>query len=107
MPAAEGSLPPDPLTPGDLAPASIGEPVIAHDYGASFAAADGRRYAVRAYSQGRTDGTWIGWLVFAGVDGETIIRTPRETTQRSAEQVARWAAGLQHADLTAALRRAT
>ena len=105
--AAEGDLPPSPLTPGDLAPDTVGTPVLAHDFLEPFVAADGQTYVVRAYGQARADGTWIGWLTFVGADGQTIKRTPRETTQSNQDQLAYWASGLQQSYLDGAFRRAT
>ena len=69
--------------------------------------AAGRAYAVAVYGQARADGTWIGWLTFVGADGQTIKRTPRETTQSSQDQLAYWASGLQPSYLDGAFRRAT
>ena len=105
--AAEGDLPPGTLTPGDLAPDAIGTPALAHDFLESFVAGDGQQYVVRAYGQERADGTWIGWLTFVSADGQTIKRTPRETTQSSQDHLAYWASGLQQSYLEGAFRRAT
>jgi hypothetical protein len=103
--AAEGDLPPIALTPGDLAPDSVGAPVLVHDFLEPFVAADGQTYVVRAYGQERADGTWIGWLTFVAADGQTVKRTARETTQSSRDQLAYWASGLQQSYFEGAFNR--
>jgi hypothetical protein len=105
--AAEGDLPPDTLTPGDFAPDAVGAPVLVHDFLEPFVAKGGQPYVVRAYGQERADGTWIGWLTFVGADGQTIKRTPRETTQSSQDHLAYWASGLQQSYLEGAFQRAS
>jgi hypothetical protein len=104
--AAEGDLPPGALTPGDLAPDSVGGPVLVHDFLEPFVAVDGRTYVVRAYGQARADGTWIGWLTFVAADGQAVKRTARETTQSSRDHLAYWASGLQQSYLDGAFNRA-
>lgn len=67
--------------------------------------ADGTLYKVRVYGREREDGTWIGWLEFTDPTGR-ILRTGRETTQSSREQVTYWAEGLELTYLEGALDRA-
>jgi hypothetical protein len=67
--------------------------------------ADGTLYEVRVYGRARADGTWEGWLEFWSPIGGTL-RTERETTQSSAEQVLYWATGLEPTYLEGALARA-
>ena len=105
--ASQGDLPPSALTPGDLAPDSVGSPVLVHEFLEPFVASDGQQYVVRVYGQERSDGTWIGWLTFVGVDGQTIKRTARETTQSTQGHLAYWASGLQQSYLDGAFSRAT
>jgi hypothetical protein len=105
--ASQGDLPPSALTPGDLAPDSVGSPVLVHEFLEPFVASDGQQYVVRVYGQERSDGTWIGWLTFVGVDGQTIKRTARETTQSTQSHLAYWASGLQQSYLDGAFSRAT
>jgi hypothetical protein len=68
-------------------------------------APDGTLYEVRVYGRGRHDGTWEGWLEFSNPVAGTL-RTERETTQSSAEQVLYWATGLEPTYLEGALARA-
>lgn len=83
----------------------VGEPVVLYEFAEAFVGQDGQAYAVRAFGQGRGDGTWLGWLTFTAVDGR-VLRTPRETTQSNREQLAYWASGLQPSYLEGAFRRA-
>jgi hypothetical protein len=68
--------------------------------------AEGGAFAVRVLGQPRADGTWIGWVEFASLDGATVLRTGPETTQSSREQVAYWASGLEALYFEGAFRRA-
>ena len=69
--------------------------------------ANGRWYRPRAYGDPQPDGTWEGWLVFFPIAGGTAIAPPApETTQRTSEAVAVWAAGLRPVYLEGALGRA-
>jgi hypothetical protein len=81
------------------------EAELIHTYQARLRTADGRAYDVRVYGRSRADGTWIGWIEFTDPSGQ-ILRTPRETTQSSAEQVRYWADGLEAVYLEGALGRA-
>jgi hypothetical protein len=65
---------------------------------------DGTSYAIRVLGQARADGTWIGWLEFAGPGG--VLRTGRETTQSNREGVVYWATGLEPAYFQGAFERA-
>lgn len=51
-------------------------------------------------------GNWAGWVEFRSSDGQTVLRTDRETTQSSLEGVAYWARGLEPLYLDGALERA-
>lgn len=69
--------------------------------------ANGRWYRPRAYGDPQPDGTWEGWLVFFPIAGGTAIAPPApETTQRTSEALAVWAAGLRPVYLEGALGRA-
>jgi hypothetical protein len=78
---------------------------LIHAFLEPFRGPDGTQYAVSVFGRQRADGTWIGWLEFAESGGR-VLRTERETTQSSAEQVKYWAAGLQPTYLEGALDRA-
>jgi hypothetical protein len=84
----------------------VGEPVVLHEYTDVFRAEDEQSYLVRIYGQGRTDGTWIGWLVFVAVDGSDSRTTGQETSQSSRHHVAYWAMGLEPSYFAGAFRRA-
>jgi hypothetical protein len=104
------------LVPGDLplstsssesfAPDTVGEPVLLHEFVEPFVDDDGQSYAVRVFGRARADGTWLGWLTFVGGNGQTVRRTPRETTQSNREHLAYWATGLEPSYLEGAFRRA-
>lgn len=68
-------------------------------------AADGRGYLPRACGV-EADGRWQGWIEFVPLDGSTVLRTGRETTQRSREDLLYWASGLTAVYLEGALHRA-
>ena len=81
-------------------------PALVHTFSDPFRAEDGTTYTVRVVGQGRSDGTWIGWLEFVGDDGHIARRTARETTQSSQEHLAYWATGLQPSYFEGAFSRA-
>jgi hypothetical protein len=69
--------------------------------------ANGRWYRPRVYAEPRQDGAWEGWLVFFPVAGGRAIAPPDpETTQRTSDALAVWAAGLRPVYLEGALARA-
>jgi hypothetical protein len=86
-------------------PEAHAEPELIHTFQDALHTGDGRAYEVRVYGRARADGTCIAWLEFADPSGR-ILRTPRETTQSSLEQVKYWADGLEHVYLEGALGRA-
>jgi hypothetical protein len=51
-------------------------------------------------------GSWKGWIEFASIDGDSHVRTPRETEQPNRGDLAYWATGLTQVYLEGALRRA-
>jgi hypothetical protein len=85
---------------------TVGEPVVIHTQVEPFLAEDGVAYTVTVWGQERTDGTWIGWLVFAAPDAASRP-TPRETSQSNREHLAYWATGLQVSYLEGAFARAS
>jgi hypothetical protein len=85
----------------------VGEPVLIYEYNEPFRADDGQLYVVRAFGQSRADGTWIGWLAFVGADGQTVRRTPRETTQSNRAHLEYWATGLQPSYLEGSFARSS
>ena len=62
-------------------------------------------HRVRVYADVMANGRWSGVIEFLATDG-TAVRTPRETTQSSAGDVARWALGLEPIYFEGALDRA-
>jgi hypothetical protein len=85
----------------------VGTPVRIHTFSEPYRAEDGVAYTVVVHGQGRSDGTWLGWIEFVGQDGQTARRTGRETTQSSQEHLAYWATGLQPSYFEGAFSRAT
>ena len=84
----------------------VGTPVLIHTFSEPYRAEDGAAYTVVVYGQGRSDGTWLGWIEFVGQGGQTARRTGRETTQSSQEHLAYWATGLQPSYFEGAFSRA-
>ena len=64
-------------------------------------------YASQVWGEGRTDGTWEGWIEFhpAAPPG-IVLRTERETTQPNRDALAYWASGLEPIYFDGALARA-
>jgi len=85
-------------------PASL--PVLILELMQEVQAADGTPYVVRVYGQQRTDGTWEGWLEFVAVGAAVVLRTDRETTQSSREDLTYWATGLRPVYVQGAFARA-
>jgi hypothetical protein len=79
---------------------------LLHEYHDPLQDADGVLYVPRVVGAERGDRTWIGWLEFVSLDGRTVLRTIRETTQPNRGAVAYWAAGLEATYLEGAFRRA-
>lgn len=92
----------------DAAPSAMADVLI--EYDTLLAGADGSRWAARACGR-RGDGKmrhmWEGWIEFVSIDpDQRPVRSGRETTQPSREDVLYWATGLTHVYLTGALVRA-
>ncbi|MBV9544284.1 MAG: hypothetical protein JOY61_07890 [Chloroflexi bacterium] len=66
--------------------------------------ADGTLYVVQVYGRARQDGMWEGWLQFS--TPTQVLRTARETTQSSADDLLYWATGLEPTYLEGAFQRA-
>jgi len=78
---------------------------LIYTFAEPLAGPDGTPYEVQVYGRARSDGTWEAWLAFVNpLRGS--LRTERETTQSSAEQVLYWATGLENTYLEGALARA-
>jgi len=58
------------------------------------------------YAELQPAGTWAAWVEFLPQDGEKVLQTDRETTQRTLAAVAYWASGLQPTYFEGALDRA-
>jgi len=67
---------------------------------------EGRRYRAQACGAPNADGLWDGWIEFVPLDGGTVLRSPRETTQPNGRDAAYWASGLTAIYLEGALDRA-
>jgi hypothetical protein len=66
---------------------------------------DGRSHVATVLGAEREDGRWIGWIRFAGPEGE-VIETGRETTQPNRQDLVYWSTGLTYFYLEGALARA-
>jgi hypothetical protein len=91
-------------TPRGPRPAS--PPVLILELTQQVQDAAGLNYVVRVYGRERSDGTWEGWLEFVAVGAAQVLRTGRETTHSSREDLAYWATGLGAAYLEGAFARA-
>ena len=69
--------------------------------------ADGLVYKVRVCGRESTDGRWEAWIEFDLEDGSPVLRTPREATQSSLDDLIYWASGLTPTYVEGALSRAT
>jgi hypothetical protein len=76
------------------------------EFDAAFPGSDGANYAPRACARVGDDGLWKGWIEFSDLDTGAVIRTPRETTQPTRDDVMYWATGLTRVYLEGALARA-
>ena len=76
------------------------------EFDAAFPGPGGARYAPRACTRMTEDGRWEGWIEFGDVDTGVVIRSARETTQPSRDDVMYWATGLTRVYLEGALDRA-
>ena len=75
------------------------------EFDAVFPGADGSKYAPRACARRTDDGLWEGWLEFSDLETGMVIRSGRETTQPSRDDVMYWATGLTRVYLEGALAR--
>lgn len=76
------------------------------EFDAAFPGSDGANYAPRACARVGDDGLCEGWIEFSDLDTGAVIRTPRETTQPTRDDVMYWATGLTRVYLEGALARA-
>jgi hypothetical protein len=77
-----------------------------HTYSAVVTAPRGVRYRVHADGEANELGSWHGWLTFEALDGSgRVLRTERETTQASRDDLVYWASGLEPVYLDGALSR--
>lgn len=67
---------------------------------------DGRKYLARACAARTSENSWQGWIEFESTDGESVLRSPRETTQPNRTDAQYWATGITPVYLEGALRRA-
>ena len=67
---------------------------------------DGVDHAVRVRGQQRADGFWDAWLEFVPAGGGPVRRSEHDTVQRTREDLAFWASGLEPTYLEGAFERA-
>jgi hypothetical protein len=60
----------------------------------------------RVYAERLDSGRWAGFIEFVTADGTRAIHSPRETTQRSLDDMAYWATGLEPVYFDGAFARA-
>jgi hypothetical protein len=100
------SIVPAPPPVADTSPDLVGAPTLVLEFAETVRASTGLTYVVRVWAQGRTDGTWIGWIAFVPLGGGAVHVTPPETSQSSLADVTYWASGLQASFLEGAFQRA-
>jgi hypothetical protein len=88
------------LSGGDVA---LAETLLA--YSEPVSSESGTQFHARACGA-ESGHTWQGWIEFIPVDGGTIVRSGRETTQPNRNDLVYWATGLTPVYLQGALRRA-
>jgi len=66
---------------------------------------NGLVYTAQACGRQRDDGSWEGWLEFVPDDTSVVLRSQRETTQRTLADLEYWASGLTPVYLQGALDR--
>jgi hypothetical protein len=76
------------------------------EFDAAFRGSNGANYAPRACARIGDNGLWEGWIEFSDLDTGVVIRTGRETTQPTRDDVMYWATGLTRVYLEGALARA-
>ena len=76
------------------------------EFDAAFPGPGGANYAARACARPTEDGVWEGWIEFSDLETGVVIRSGRETTQPSRDDVMYWATGLTRVYLEGALARA-
>jgi transitional endoplasmic reticulum ATPase len=81
---------------------------VFREFESPIVAPDGATYEARVCGAPARDGTrrWHGWIEFIDSTSGSVIRTPRETTQRNRADTAYWASGLTLHYLEGALDRA-
>jgi hypothetical protein len=75
------------------------------EFDAAFPGTDGAKYAPRACARAADDGRWEGWLEFSDLGTGAVLRSGRETTQPTRDDVMYWATGLTRVYLEGALAR--
>jgi len=69
--------------------------------------ADGLVYKVRVCGRESVDGRWEAWIEFDLEDGSPVMRTSREATQSTLDDLVYWASGLTPTYIEGALSLAT
>lgn len=67
---------------------------------------DGKQYVARACGREVSRNAWHAWIEFESLDGGSVVRSPRETTQPNRTDTVYWATGITPVYLEGALRRA-
>ena len=82
-------------------------PEVIQQYISQFHDKSGSAYAVTAYGEPTTNGTWAGWLEFHPIDKtKPVMCTERETTQPDRSALEYWASGLEPLYFEGAFARA-
>lgn len=76
------------------------------EYPDVITAQDGSQYTARACGTQVTENSWHGWIEFTSLGGNSVVRSPRETTQPNRTDAVYWATGITPVYLEGALQRA-
>lgn len=74
-------------------------------YSDKITGSDGDTYNAQACGREMPDGRWEGWFEFLSLDGDSVLRSPRETTQPNRTDTEYWATGISPVYLEGALER--
>lgn len=79
--------------------------VVIMEFEGTVTGSGGGAYVARACGRVRDTGQWEGWLEFSPAPGGAVLRSRRETTQPSLEDLQYWATGLSDVYLEGSLAR--
>ena len=80
---------------------------LIHEHHTHVRTPEGVAYVPRTVAERQADGMWEGWLEFRPLGRNApVLRTARETSQRTREAIVAWALGLESVYFEGAFARA-